>query len=93
MLADGSLEEDQIRVYTNDSDTIDYLMNATLPAVSLNYSYSCAPGTFLCKDPVALNQTLNCNAFQAPAVDTLLNKSCGLFTANPRYGDGQYESV
>lgn len=74
--------------FTTDPAVIEWLQNATVPTLAVNYSYTCAAGTFVCKDPSVVNRSLNCPPFEAPTEDTLLGASCGLYNFDPRYGDG-----
>ena len=89
VLADGGLGIDTYSTGTTDASVIEWLQNATVPTLALNYSYSCAAGTFVCKDPSVINRSLDCPPFEAPTTDTFLNASCGLYNFDPRYGDGE----
>lgn len=80
---------EEIYKWTNDSVVVAELVTSEYGTnSSIDYSYSCAPASFVCLDPVAANASLTCDAALAPVTDTYKNASCGNFELDPRFGDG-----
>jgi hypothetical protein len=76
--------------WTNDSTVIEEALASESSLSGLAYSYSCAPSTFDCKDPVAAALPLDCPERVVPSEDTYLNASCGDFLFDKRFGDGKF---